>query len=526
MKNKKIIILISIFVVVFIGILFSKKEEQEVYLKKEEAIQVSVLDVSKLNGFKNEISINGVVESNNQATLSSEVGGVVGAVFVSIGQNVLMGDPLIELNKSDALLRLQEANSLLRIQEARLEEMKSGALEGQIRIAEIAFKNAEDNLEKTIEDSEETIQSALRNLLNNDLQAYLGDERIRIKEDDTITSPTISGVYNGEKGEYRLSLYGSLTQSGYSFRYEGPNNESGVGSVSTLVPQPLGDSGLYILFPEGFASYRDLEWVIPIPNKRGVGYLTVKDAYDNALRNQEPAIEQAEKALQQAENELILLESGTRKEQISAQEAQVNQARIGVSSAESYLEKHTVRAPFSGTVSMVSVNVGQNVGAGQQMINLINESGLRINSRISPNNARLLSVGDLAVIDNNYNGRVSAISRAVDEQTGQVELHIMVDKNNNNLIVGENVLVEIKTNSTVEGALVPLSVVEVSSSGNAVYTVENGKAKRVSVSLGSVKGDKVTITDGLEEVDLIIENYSLIKSGKSVQIINEIKNEK
>jgi RND family efflux transporter MFP subunit len=521
MKKKKIIILIGVVVFLFFAfqILFSGEEKKEEANKEEGVVQVSVVSISELNGIKSTVSANGRVESSDQAGLSPEVQGVVSSVPASIGEKVSAGAPLVYLDNTDALLRKREAELFLETQQAGLEEMLSGALSEQIRNSEIAVESAEDNLEKTVEDTEEAVQSALRNLLNNDLQAYLDDERMRIDEDDVITSPTISGVYKGEEGEYRISLYASLAQSGYSFRYEGPNNESGVASVNTRVAQPLGESSLYITFPEGFASNDDLEWVVPIPNERGTGYLTVKDAYDSALRNQSSAIEQAEKLLEQRENELTILQGGARKEQITAQEAQVNQAKIGVDNAERNLEKHIIRAPFSGTVADVSTQVGQTVNPGQQVVSLINENGLKVKLYLNPDNARLLSVGDSAEIDEKYKGVVSAVSRAVNEQTGQVEVQIAITESSD-LIVGESVMVDVTTKTDSKNIRVPLSMIEVSSSGNAVYTVEEGVVKRVPVSLGSVQEDKVTILQGLESVDFIIEDYSLVRSGQLVEVVN------
>ncbi len=521
MKKKKIIILIGVVVFLFFAfqILFSGEGNQEEVKKEKGAVEVVVISISELNGVKSTISANGRVESSNQAGLSSEVQGVVSSVPASIGKKVSVGTPLVYLDNTDALLRKREAELFLETQQARLEEMLSGALLEQIRISELAVESAEDNLEKTLEDTKEAVQSALRNLLNNDLRAYLNDERMHIKEDDVITPPTISGVYEGEEGEYRISLYASLTQSGYSFRYEGPNNESGVGSVNTRVSQSLGESGLYIVFPEGFASYRDLEWVVPIPNKRGTGYLAVKDVYDSALRNKNSAIEQAEKLLEQRRNELALLQGGARKEQITAQEAQVSQAKIGVDNAERYLEKHIIRAPFSGTVASVSAQVGQTTNPGQQVVSLINENGLKVKLYLNPDNARSLSVGDSAEIDGRYKGVVSAVSRAVNEQTGQVEVQITITESSN-LIVGENVTVNITTKTDSKNIRVPLSMIEVSSSGNAVYTVEDGVVKRVPVSLGPVQEDKVMILQGLESIDFIIEDYSLVRSGQLVEVVN------
>lgn len=171
-------------------------------------------------------------------------------------------------------------------------------------------------------------------------------------------------------------------------------------------------------------------------------------------------------------------------------------------------------------MASVSAQVGQTANMGQQIVSLINENGLRVKSYLSPDNARSLSTGDSAEVDGKYKGVVSAVSRAVNEQTGQVEVQITITESSD-LIVGEDVTVDIVTNSSSGVVRVPLSMIEVSSSGNAVYTVEEGAVKRVSVSLGPIQEDKVTVLQGLEDVDFIIEDYSLVQSGQLVEVVNK-----
>ncbi|MGM0482719.1 MAG: efflux RND transporter periplasmic adaptor subunit [Patescibacteria group bacterium] len=478
---------------------------------------VSLIKVSDLGLNGSKLSVNGKVESEDQAILSSEVGGRVRGVPVSIGQSVSAGQILVSFDTEDAALNLAEAEAGLASQEARLADMRSGSLEGEIRVLESAVETAEADLEKVMKDTKEAIENAKRNLLNNDLRAYLADEDIYIGEDDNIEPPGLSGTYEGEEGEYEITLYRSQTQSGYSFRYEGPEG-AGTGVVSTKVPQPLGKGGLYITFPDNFANRYNVEWVVPIPNERGAGYLSVKEAYRSAKDDREPAIKKAQENLKQRKEELEMARLGSRKEQIAAQEAQVRQAEARVEAARSQLNKRELRAPFSGTVSKVSVRSGENVGAGQEMVSLINKNFLNINVQVSPNEARLISVGDLVLVSDGYEGLVTAMSGALDPATGQVEVKITVDDEENDLIVGENVESDILTGSKENSILVPLSAVEVSSAGNAVFTIEEGKVKRVSVSLGSVEGDRINITEGLEGLGFIIEDTSSVRSGQSVEI--------
>lgn len=522
LKNKRTTFtLIGTVILFFAFWVFWLATEKDVDLgnnSNSDSVSVSLIDVLTLKANGSVITVNGQVESNNQASLSSEVGGVFQNVYVSIGQNVSKGQLLASFDDADIRLSLAEAEAGLVAQEVRLVEMKSGLQEGEIRKLESLVESAEIALEKVINDTQDNIESSRRNLLNNDLQVYLANERIFLNENQDITPPQISGVYGGDKeGRYSIQLYRSHAQSGYSFSYQGPD-EIGFGSVNTRVPQPLGKNGLFIIFPENFADQHDIEWIVPIPNDRGVGYLSVKDVYQRALDGRDPAIRQAEENLKQRKEDLALARSGSRQEQIQAQEAQVRQAEARVAAARSQLNKRWIRAPFSGTVSKVYARVGESVNPGQSMFALVNKQLLRVNAKVSPAEARLLSVGDKGLVEGEYSATVSAISGVLDSQTGQVEVEITIEDLQNNLIVGEYVKANVFINSGSGSILLPLSAVQVSSAGNAVFTVEENRAKRVAVSLGSVEGEMINITAGLEDLDYVIRDASSVRSGQLVNV--------
>ncbi len=517
---KKVIVIISISVILFftfriMSLMSEKKFEVE---NIPDRASVSLIEVSdlKLNGAQ--ISVNGQVESVNQAILSSEAGGVVQGINVSIGQNIYKGQLLASFDTADLEISLSEAEAGLVFQKARLTEIKSGRLDGEIRKLESAVEIAEISLEKTIKETKEAIERTRKNLINNDLRAYLANETIRLDNDYNMEPPKISGTYNGEKkGEYRITLYRSKTQSGYSFRYQGPEGE-GFGSVNTGVPQSLGKNGLYIVFPENFVRGYNIEWIIPIPNERGIGYLSAKDAYKSAKDNQELSIRKAEENLKQRKEDLELALSGSRQEQINAQEAQVIQSSARVEAVRSQINKRQIRAPFIGTISKVFARIGENVVPGQQIFSLANDQILKINAQASPDQARMISVGDFVLVDRKYNGAVQAISRALDSQTGQIEVQITVEDLENDLFVGEYVVSDIFINKDSHSILSPLSAIDVSSVGSAVFIVKEGRAKRVPVSLGNIEGNMINITDGLENIDSVIKNASLVRNGQLVEV--------
>ncbi len=383
---------------------------------------VEVLDLSSLK-FNRNVSSTGRVHSFNEAELSAEQGGLINRVDVSVGEMVSSGRVLVSFDAEDANNQLVQAETALLAERFRLEEMIAGERPERISILQSSVKNAEIELDQAVRQADNAIAVSRKNLFNNDLRAYMTDPALGTGELRNVDPPVISGVYRGHvEGDYRIRLYRSGAESGYSFRYVSPDGRSGVGTVNTRVPQPLGEDGLYILFPENFLRQINLEWFVPIPNDRSPTYISARDAYERALEERDPAIERAEENLERFKKELALVESGSREEHIEAQRALVRRAEAAVASAQNFLDRRVIRAPFDGEVVSISARVGENVSPGQVLVTIANENVLKLKVFLSPDKARLISQGNRAEIAGEYSGTVIAKASGVDRTTGQVEV--------------------------------------------------------------------------------------------------------
>ncbi|MEX2514856.1 MAG: efflux RND transporter periplasmic adaptor subunit [Candidatus Paceibacterota bacterium] len=485
LKKSKSIFLIT-GIVVIAGILFvqaagnGETNSAEDNQSTSQATAVTVYEINT-SAKSDRITTSGTVESYLQASLTAESGGQVQQVMVDIGDRVGRGEVLVRLSSDDQQASLAQAEAGLMSQEARLNELRVGARPAELRNSELSRDEAR------------------RAFLNTDLQAYVEDEDT-FSSRGTFASPQISGVYNSlEEGAYNIELYRSGSVSGYSFRYTGL--ETGVAAVRTDIPQALGSRGLFIEFPENFATNRDLEWVVPIPNTRSSQYT------------------QARTNFQRADNNLEIATDGARVEQIQAQEAAVAQARAGVDAARSQLAKKTIRAPFAGEVTAVRVNIGEYVSPGQTVVELVDADNLQVTTYVSSQEAKRISVGDAVIIDDRFNGRVANIAAAIDTQTGKIEMTIEITDSEAQLIVGDFVPVEILAGTRESGqTAVPLTAVKNDSQGAYVLRINNdGVAERVVVETGRISGDSVVITDSLSGTIEIIRDARQVTAGTAVK---------
>ncbi len=124
--------------------------------------------------------------------------------------------------------------------------------------------------------------------------------------------------------------------------------------------------------------------------------------------------------LDQARSQLQELQNGTRPEQISAQEAVVQQLDARLADIDVTIAKSTLNAPFSGRVAEHKIDIGTVVGAGQSVVRLV-ESGIP-EARIgvpaeAVNKLRLGEERTVEINGEKYTGIITSILPEVDSQT-------------------------------------------------------------------------------------------------------------
>ncbi|MEO1131197.1 MAG: HlyD family efflux transporter periplasmic adaptor subunit [Cyanobacteria bacterium J06639_1] len=130
-----------------------------------------------------------------------------------------------------------------------------------------------------------------------------------------------------------------------------------------------------------------------------------------------------EARLQAAKSGLEELEAGTRREQILAQEAAVQQLDARIASVDVDLAKSIVRAPFSGRISTRHVDEGAVTGAGQPIVSVMEGGTVEARIGVPANAIASLSTGSrqqVTVGDRRYEATVKAILPALDESTRTV----------------------------------------------------------------------------------------------------------
>ena len=316
-------------------------------------------------------------------TLAFTMGGQIREINVSAGDKVKKGDILASLDPQNTAGGLTQAKAAYAGATAAYQKLVNGASGPAIDAAHAAVNTATVARDQTKRQQDVFVENAYTALLNSTPQAYP-------QEGDALdkTAPIISGSYTlGKEGDIVIDLYSSSAESGYSYRLSGL--VTGTESASTITPTPLGNSGLYVLFPEGFRS--NVTWVISIPNMKAPDYIAKYNAYQAALQAKSQAIAMADAAIAQAEANLQVVVAVARPEDVSAAAAQVESARGALQIAQAAYDQRRIIAPGDGTITAVRVSEGQVTAAGAPAIEMSGASFTKDVAVLVPN-AAIISV--------------------------------------------------------------------------------------------------------------------------------------
>ncbi len=161
-----------------------------------------------------------------------------------------------------------------------------------------------------------------------------------------------------------------------------------------------------------------------------------------------------------------------------------------------------IRAPFSGKVENVAVELGSFVTYGTVLGQLINNSSLKINVYLSEQEALKVKTGQpvtisSVVLSQPKAGKITMVSDKADA-SGKFLAEITFSNNDKEkLKAGILADVHFDMEETETGLSIPVSALVASAKDAKVFVVNNGKAELRSIKTGIVTSEKVQVLEGL-----------------------------
>ena len=194
------------------------------------------------------------------------------------------------------------------------------------------------------------------------------------------------------------------------------------------------------------------------------------------------------------------------------------------------LNKAVIRAPFSGQVDDIMVEVGQVVAPGQTpLLRLVSTNKMYVEADVPETYLPSIHKGtevivDVPVLNKSFTSKITHRAKHISTENRTFRVTAAVDAS---LALSPNLIstLHIYDYVTPKALLVPLSIISENAAGEEfVYTVgPNNKAQKIFIHTGRSQDGLIEVIKGLEAGAIIIEEGArLVKENQPVQITNSL----
>lgn len=482
---------------------------------------VQLASVASLSAGDGELPLTGTVTSQSKATILSQTSGEITSLPRSIGDHVAAGAVIGQFENSSqqaAVVQAQgsydaAAASLAKVSGTTAQNSSISSAQAQTgaenaRTAAVtALKSAYSSLDDAVHAKTDAFfvfgsaLSANPKLLayvipDSQLVANIENARPRTEQElsaaDALTDPTADT-------DIDASIATMITHAQAVLDYE----DNIVKAMNQAVPNTTYTAATLAANQTTAGAARS-EIVAAI-----TALTTAKGAYDTAVSSAASAANSAA--------------AGSASDIASAQ-ANLKSAEGALSAAKAALEKTIIRSPISGIIVSLPVNRGDYVSAFSQVAQVSNPGALYIESFVTADDAKTLSVGQTADIEGTASGVITFVAPAIDPTTGKVEVKVGIRSGESTLTDGEVVTVNIKRAGntdakTAVATTLPLAALKMTPQGAVVFSVSTTSALVAhSIGLGTIVGNRVTVATGTTPDMQIVTDARGLSSGQTVVV--------
>ena len=229
------------------------------------------------------------------------------------------------------------------------------------------------------------------------------------------------------------------------------------------------------------------------------------------LNQAEVNLTQAQAQLRDAEQQLKKLQSVGMKAQLKAARGQLDSAKGAYDNAAAQLSYSEIRSPIDGVVTDRPLFPGDMASTSTPLITVMSLSQVVARARVPAAQAALLKVGDDAEISGPgaaepVAGKVTVVSPAVDPNSTTLQVWVLAHNPHDELKPGSTVTVTVTARKIPDALVIPREALLTDPDlGAYVMAIDSANvARQTQVKTGIKQGDKIQITQGLKEGQLVV----------------------
>ncbi|MBB6013677.1 RND family efflux transporter MFP subunit [Aquamicrobium lusatiense] len=213
--------------------------------------------------------------------------------------------------------------------------------------------------------------------------------------------------------------------------------------------------------------------------------------------------------------------------QLTDAELALRNAELSLHDAEVALDRRSVTSPISGVVGILPIEAGNYVTSQTSIATIDDRSSILVDFHVPERFASMIEIGapiratPLANPDREYAGTVSAIDNRIDEKSRTLWVQATIANPSDSLRAGMSFQINMSFPGESYPAVSPLAV-QWGSEGAFIWTVDDGKAKRVPVRIVQRNTENVLIDAPIAAgTVVVIEGVQSVRDGGGVRIAGD-----
>lgn len=484
----------------------STKEEAE----EPESVAVEV-QTPRIGSLTLDSAYIGTVVPQEQVYVIPKTSGTVTETFFEVGDQVQAGDVLFKIDDEAAQLQMANAKAAYGAAQAGVTAQNGGARDLQNYQTEEQIRQLRESLYDT-DDQIDEMQDNLGDLRD------AGGKLASMKNEAQAGLDAASKIYYDKQNEIggKITI---LQKEIADMQASDPNadvsaQQKGIAALQAEL------AGYKSAVDQARAGVEQLQAQIASIDASKTQLKSGIDQIENSQDTIRDNLNMAEQAYAITQNEIY-------PQTDAASAAQLQQAAVGIDSAQMQLDFCTVTAPISGIVESVSVEKNGMAAAGNPAYIISNKESMTVTFFVAEKAKNVLNVGEQITVERNetaYEGTITEIGTMANAQTKLFQVKASIAGAG----VGEQALpngVSVKVYATTQKEdsklIIPYDSVYFSAGDAYVYCVENGQVVRKEITTGLMSDTEVVVEEGLTEDSQIVSNWSSkLRNGIDAEIVS------
>ena len=345
----------------------------------------------KRGSITQEIAETGTVKKGEAINLSFKNSGNISAINIGVGQAVVTGQILAELDTRQLNLQLEQARANLELYQAQLEKLVNGASIEDKTISQTGVQNAKDALDsaqKGLNDAQDNANQKLANLYDavGDVltsayaKAYNAQSFVSLIQRTYFAPRDEDSIFvwqTSQKMEYsvgQIKIY--LDAANFSAKNSDFDKaisvtqeqltaiESGLHGIRAICEKTTWRDTVSTSDKTSLDTHRD--YIIAAQNSVNTAKQNIdlqKTTNEAAINTAKAAVIAAQGALKTSQEQLAKISAAARQEDVAALNSQIESAAAQVGLLELQISDSQLKAPINGQVVKINSRAGETISA-------------------------------------------------------------------------------------------------------------------------------------------------------------------